>query len=318
MHTISRSLFKAARRTPIRQFDRLYSHLAVWDILWSAWENVQRNNGSPGFDHQTIQSIEWGPGAEVFLGQIQRELREGTYRPSPLRAVTILKEDGGRRILSIPTVKDRVVQSACKLLLEPIFEADFMPCSYGYRPGQGHHKAIAEVHKALESGHCRWAVLADIHDYFGCIIHRVLIKLIQRRIADKKIIRLIACWLKTGKLDWDISMGIGQGCPIGPLLSNIYLHQLDQWWDQYGPGRFFRYCDNFLVLLHDDEDPEYALLALSEGLIEAGYMVLNGNETKIIDLKKAGFTFLGTQFLPGPDGPRLEILEGKEVVGTMT
>jgi retron-type reverse transcriptase len=237
---LQRKLWTAAKRSRNRRFALLYDKVYRMEFLWEAWSRVRANGGAPGLDGKTIQAIE-EHGVEEFLEEIQKDLKAGEYWPPPVRRRHIPKPDGKLRPLGIPTVRDRVVQAAVKLAIEPIFEADFEECSYGFRPGRSATDALDAIRKAGNAGY-DWVVDADIEKYFDSIDHTLLMEAVQKRVTDPKVLKLIRRWLKAGVMeDGKVSepeRGTPQGGVISPLLSNIYLGELDRRWRslQGGPG----------------------------------------------------------------------------------
>lgn len=237
---LQRKLWTAAKRSGNRRFALLYDKVHRKDFLWEAWRRVRANGGAPGLDGKTIQAIE-EHGVEEFLEGIQKDLKAEDYWPPPVRRQYIPKPDGKQRPLGIPTVRDRVVQAAVKLVIEPIFEADFEECSYGFRPKRSAQDALEAIRKAGNAGH-DWVVDADIEKYFDSIDHELLMEAVQKRVTDPKVLKLIQRWLKAGVMeDGQVSepeRGTPQGGVISPLLSNIYLGELDRRWRslQGGPG----------------------------------------------------------------------------------
>jgi RNA-directed DNA polymerase len=222
-------LYKVAKQAPRRRFHQLYDKLFREDVLWSAWYQVRANRGAPGIDGISIADIE-ALGAPQYLSDLGRELHQQTYKPQPVRRVEIPKANGKMRKLGIPTVRDRIVQAAAKLVLEPIFEADFKPVSFGFRPGMGQPEALTSVHWAAQNGY-RFVVDADIEGFFDNLDHEQMMEALRRRISDGAVSRLIHYWLKAGVYVgflWnETDQGTPQGGVISPLLANIYLHGLD-------------------------------------------------------------------------------------------
>lgn len=229
---LQEKLGNAAKRSRNRRFALLYDKVYRKDFLWEAWRRVRANGGAPGLDGKTIQAIE-EHGVEEFLEGIQKDLKAEEYWPPPVRRQYIPKSDGKRRPLGIPTVRDRVVQAAVKLVIEPIFEADFEGCSYGFRPGRSAQDALDAIRRAGNAGH-DWVVDADIEKFFDSIDHSFLMEAVRKRITDPKVLKLIGRWLKAGVMEGgevhEAERGTPQGGVISPLLSNIYLGELDRRW----------------------------------------------------------------------------------------
>jgi RNA-directed DNA polymerase len=295
---LQRRLWSAAKRATGRRFHALYDHIWRGDVLREAWKRVRENRGAAGVDSQSIRDVEQS-GVERFLEELGAELRAGEYRPRVVRRWYIPKADGKQRPLGIPTVRDRVAQMAAKLVLEPIFEADFLPCSYGFRPKRSAQMALETLRKlGSKGGH--HVLDADIRDYFGSIDHDKLMKRVERRLSDRRMLKLLRQWLEVGVMEEGVvsatQAGTPQGGVISPLLSNIYLHVLDTLWTRHSAplGTLVRYADDFVVMCRTRKQCEQAEARIRQILERLG-LELHPDKTRRVELYdgKEGFDFLG-------------------------
>jgi RNA-directed DNA polymerase len=317
IRTLQRKLYRKAKQEPDFRFYLLYDKIYREDVLKHAYALVKANQGAPGVDGQTFEAIESG-GLEKWMEGIRKDLRDKTYKPQPVRRVLIPKPGGGERPLGIPTIRDRTVQTAAKLVLEPILEADLEPEAYGYRPKRSAHDAIQKVHKLICEGYTD-VVDADLSKYFDTIPHTELLKSVARRIVDRDVLHLIKMWLKAPVEERDENgkrrmtggrssrRGTPQGGIVSPMLANLYMNRFLKHWRITEKSKAFRahvvtYADDFVILSRG-----HAAEALdwTRSVMTRLGLTLNEAKTSIKAARKESFHFLGYTFGPHrykPDG----------------
>lgn len=306
LRTLQRKFYRKAKQEPEFRFYALYDKVFREDTLGHAWKLVRRNGGAPGVDGVTLEDVvEQGP--QEWLERLRNKLVEKDYQASPVRRVEIPKHGGGSRPLGIPTVEDRVVQMAVKLVIEPIFEADFEDEAHGYRPERSAKEAVQKVHEHLTEGRTD-VVDADLSSYFDTIPHDQLIESVRRRISDGTILELIKMWLKAPVVDEDDDgtrrvepsgqQGTPQGGVVSPLLANIYMNRFLKFWKQQGlddrlDARIVNYADDFVILTRGHAEQA---LQVTRRFMEAVGLKLNEEKTKIRDVSREDLEFLGYRF----------------------
>ena len=294
---LQRTLYRAAKADPGRRFHALYDKVFPRDVLERGWESVRANRGAAGIDRETIADVQQY-GVSRLLDELAADLRDGKYRPLAARRVFISKPGADeQRPLSIPAVRDRVVQAALKTVIEPIFEADMLECSFGFRPRRSAHDALQVLVDEAWRGR-RWVVETDIADCFEAIPHDRLIEAMQERIVDRHVVKLLRVMLRAGVMvDGTVRRsvtGTPQGGVISPLLANVYLHRLDRCWATRGRGVLVRYADDLLVMCHTEQEAKSAMVALEVIMAELG-LQLKAAKTRVVHLTEGGegLDFLG-------------------------
>jgi RNA-directed DNA polymerase len=297
VRALQHTLYRAAKADPGRRFHALWDKVLRRDVLWRAWVAVRANDGAPGIDRTTLAEVE-EHGVARLLDELADELKEGRYRPLPARRVFIPKPGTNeQRPLSIPAVRDRVVQAAAKIVLEPIFEADFLPCSFGFRPKRSAHDGLQVVIDEAWRGR-RWVVETDIANCFSAIPHERLMRAVEERVCDQSMLTLLRAMLRAGVMQQGLVRrevaGTPQGGVVSPLLCNVYLHRIDRAWSTREHGVLIRFADDVVVMCASREQAEAALVRLRALLAELGLEPKQA-KTRIVHLAEGseGFDFLG-------------------------
>ena len=297
VQVLQRTLYRAAKADPGRRFHALYDKVHRRDVLERAWEQVRRNRGAAGIDRITLADVE-RYGVSRLLDELASDLKEETYRPLPARRVWIPKPgESDKRPLSIPAIRDRIVQAALKTVIEPVFEADFRPASFGFRPKKAVHDALQVLLDESFRGQ-RWVVETDIANCFGAIPHDRLMSAVEERVCDRKVVKLLRAMLRSGVMEdgavRHAVTGTPQGGVVSPLLCNVYLNRLDRAWEAEGSGVLVRYADDLMVMCRSRAEAERALAGLTSLLADLG-LEPKPAKTRIVHLVEGGegFDFLG-------------------------
>ena len=294
---LQRTLYRAAKADPKRRFHALFDKVSRRDVLERAWGQVRANKGAAGIDRITLAEVEQY-GVDRLLDELAAELRAGSYRPLPARRVFIPKPGSGeQRPLSIPAVRDRIVQAATKIVIEPIFEADMLECSFGFRPRRSTHDPLQVLVDEAWQGR-RWVVESDLANCFEAIPHERLMAAVEERIVDRHLLKLLRALLRAGVMEEGAVRhsvaGTPQGGVVSPLLCNVYLHRLDRQWQTRGCGVLVRYADDVVVVCRTRIEAEQALVALRRIVSELG-LSLKERKTRIVHLREGDgeLDFLG-------------------------
>ena len=292
LRTLQRKLYRVAKQGFGRKFGIMHNHVCNPQTLKEAWRRVSAKKGASGVDRQTVAEIK-AYGVGKFLAELRSELENDQYLANVIRRVYIPKGTNGKRPLGIPTLKDRVTQMAVKMIIEPLFEADFLECSLGFRPKRSNKEAAQLVHKY--SNTYRWVVDVDLKNYFDTIDHETMMGLVRRRVSDRRTLRLIRQWLKAGILEDGIvtapERGTPQGGVLSPLLSNIYLHEIDKLWHGNTSVKLVRFADDMVILCKSEAQARRVLETLRKQL-ETLKLSLNEEKTKIRHVRET-FDFVG-------------------------
>ena len=310
IRTLQRKLYRKAKQEPAYRFYALYDKVYRADILSHAYRLVRANKGSAGIDGVTFEAIESAEGETAFVAELQEALKSKSYAPRPVKRVMIPKADGSKRPLGIPTIRDRVAQMAVKLVIEPIFEADFCDGSYGFRPKKSAHDAVNDIAYALNCGYTN-VIDADVSKYFDSIPHAKLLAVVAERIVDGALLHILRMWLKAPVVGEDgdgtrrnigggraNTQGTPQGGVISPLLANVYLHLLDRVWQRQHlqkrlEARLVRYADDFVVLCRKGSEQPMAVI---RRVFDRLGLCLNEQKTRVVNAQEESFDFLGFAF----------------------
>jgi len=305
-------LRKFREHFPGRKFFQLIDKIYDMGNLEDAWKEVKSNKGCAGVDKQSINDFK--KQSEQYFREIQRAVKNGTYEATPVLRKFIPKGDGKLRPLGIPTVKDRILQQAAKNVIEQIFEMKFLDCSYGYRPNKGAHQAVEQIKKYVQQGYT-WVTDADVEKFFDSVDHKLLMSFVAEEISDGKVLSLIESWLKAGVMNnGDIEKtteGTPQGGVISPLLANIYLHEMDEQITKIYGVRMVRYADDFVILCKTKEKAERTMKQVEE-ILTGLKLRLNKKKTKIVNVNRESFGFLGFNFKR--TGGKLFVTPGKKAI----
>ena len=305
-------LRKFREHFPERKFFQLIDKIYDMDNLKESWKQVKSNKGCAGIDKQSIHDFE--KQSEQYLREIQRAVKNGLYKATPVLRKYIPKEDGKLRPLGIPTVKDRILQQAAKNVIEQIFAMKFLSCSYGYRPGKSAHQAVEQIKKYVDQGYT-WVIDADVEKFFDSVDHKLMMSFVAKEISDGKVLNLIESWLTAGVMNKgeieETTEGTPQGGVISPLLANIYLHEMDEQVTKLYGVRMVRYADDFVIFCKTKEKAERTMKQVEE-ILTGLKLRLNKKKTKIVNVNKESFGFLGFNFKRA--GGKLFVTPGKKAI----